>query len=148
MTLIKFQNENASRKPVVFPPFNDLWGDMFDGMITRDFKRWSTPSVNIKESDSTYTLELAAPGLAKEDFKIRIDENQLTIWAEKKQELNEKTEKYSRKEFSFTSFTRSFMLPENVNIEGIQANYTNGIMMIVIPKSIPAKTKTKEIQID
>ncbi len=147
MTLIKFQNEHATRKPVVFPAFNDLWGDIFDGMVTGDFKRWSSPSVNIKESDSAYTLELAAPGLAKEDFKIRVEENQLTISGEKKQEQNEKNEKYSRKEFSFTSFTRSFTLPENVNMEAIQANYNHGIMIVTLPKTEPAKPKTKEINI-
>ena len=147
MTLIKFQNENATRKPVVFPAFSDLWGDIIDGMVTSDFRRWSSPSVNIKESDTAYTLELAAPGLAKEDFKIRVEENQLTISGEKKQEQNEKTEKYSRKEFSFTSFTRSFTLPENVNMDGIQANYNHGIMMVVLPKTEPAKPKTKEINI-
>ncbi|HOS49694.1 MAG TPA: Hsp20/alpha crystallin family protein [Bacteroidia bacterium] len=101
----------------------------------------------MKESDTAYTLELAAPGLAKEDFKIRVEENTLTISGEKKQEQNEKTEKYSRKEFSFTSFTRSFTLPENVNMEGIQANYNHGIMMVVLPKTEPAKPKSKEISI-
>ena len=91
---------------------------------------------------------MAAPGLTKDDFKINIENELLTVSAEKKSEQNEKTEKYTRKEFSLTSFKRSFTLPDFADVEKIAASYENGIMALVIPKKEEAKPKpVREIRI-
>lgn len=148
MTLIKFKNEKPVRGFERMPYISDLFNDMFDNMITPDFRRSTVPGVNIIENDESYRLELAAPGLAKEDFKINIENEVLTISAEKKTESTEKTDKYTRKEFNYGSFFRSFTLPEMVNTENISAKYENGIMSIVLPKKEEAKPKAlREIKV-
>ncbi len=147
MTLIKFKNEPASRMMDRSPMFNDLFNDFFGGLAVNQNRSFN-PSVNIIETDENFKLELAAPGLSKDDFKINIEDDLLTVSAEKKSEQNEKTEKYTRKEFSFTSFKRSFTLPEIADIEKIAASYENGIMGLVIPKKEEAKAKpAREIKI-
>jgi HSP20 family protein len=148
MTLIKFKSEKPVRGFERMPYISDLFNDMFDNMITPDFRRSTVPGVNIIENDESYRLELAAPGLSKEDFKINIENDVLTISAEKKIENTEKTEKFTRKEFSYGSFFRSFTLPEMVNAEQISAKYENGIMAIVLPKKEEAKPKAqREIKV-
>jgi HSP20 family protein len=121
---------------------------MFDSFLASDFRRWSTPAVNIRETDDSYKIEMAAPGMKKEDFKISVDNETLTISSEAKQEASEKNEHYSRKEFSFSSFTRSFNLPEFADTEKIAASYENGIMNIIIPKKEEARPKPpREIKV-
>ncbi len=99
------------------------------------------PSVNVKEKSDSFSLELAAPGLKKEDFKISFQNNKLTISAEKAESKEESEEKYTRKEFSFSTFQRSFTLPNTVDGEKIAANYMDGILSISIPKKEDAKQK-------
>ena len=147
MTLLKFKNETPVRSGHVFPTMNDLFSEFFDGMVTNDFKRWNTPAVNIIENDNQFKMELAAPGLKKEDFKISVNDNTLNISAETKSETKESNDRFTRKEFSFNSFSRSFNLHELVNIEGINANYENGIMTVTLPKLEEAKPKAREIKI-
>ena len=147
MTMLKFKNETPARSAHVFPTANDFFNDLFDGMITNDFKRWNTPSVNIVENDEQFKMQLAAPGFTKEDFKISVNDNTLTISAEKKSETNESTERFTRKEFSFNRFSRSFTLTEMVNVEGINASYENGIMLVTLPKLESAKPKSREIKV-
>ncbi|NJO00277.1 MAG: Hsp20/alpha crystallin family protein [Bacteroidia bacterium] len=107
----------------------------------------NVPSVNIKETEHGYTLELAAPGLSKEDFKVDVSNHVLTISAERKAE-NENTEgNYRRREFSYTSFKRAFSLPKTVDSDKIEANYQEGILNIHIPKTEEAKPKHREIAI-
>lgn len=106
------------------------------------------PAVNIKETDNAFELSLAAPGLEKKDFKVEVDNNLLTISAERKQEKEEKDNDYTRKEFSYSSFMRSFELPSYVNAEAIDAQYKEGILILTLPKKEEAKTKQrKEITI-
>jgi HSP20 family protein len=126
---------------------NDFFTDIFGEMLNSDIRKWNVPAVNIAESEKEFKLLMAAPGLNKEDIKITIEENRLTISAEQKKEASVEKEKYSRKEFSFTNFSRSFMLPENVNIDAVKADYENGIMTVLIPKVEESKPKTKEIKI-
>lgn len=99
----------------------------------------SLPKVNIKEGEDGYLLELAVPGMAKEDFKIKLDQDVLTISSEKKEEVSKDSKQYTRQEFSYQSFERRFNLPEDVNSEKITANYVNGVLSIEIPKREEAK---------
>ncbi|MDZ4749036.1 MAG: Hsp20/alpha crystallin family protein [Saprospiraceae bacterium] len=96
----------------------------------------SAPSVNIVEHDAHYTMQLAAPGLQKSDFSINIENEYLVIAAEKKTEKEENRNegKFTRKEFNYNSFKRSFQLDENINREGIAASYENGVLSITLPK--------------
>lgn len=97
----------------------------------------NVPSVNIKETSKEYTLEVAAPGLERKDFNIEVENNTLKISAEKEEKKEEKKESngYSRKEYSYNSFSRSFFLPENVKEAAIDAKYENGILKVHVPKA-------------
>lgn len=148
MTLLKLKNEPASRMMDRSPfMFNELFNDFFDNMIHNP-QRITSPAVNIAETDENFKLSLAAPGLSKEDFKISIDNDLLSISAEKKDEKSSISEKFTRKEFSFTNFKRTFSLPEHVDAEKVTANYENGVMVLVLPKREEAKAKpVREIKI-
>lgn len=148
MTLIKLKNDSAPKYADKMPYFNEMFNDFFDGLLSSDFRRTSTPAVNIIEDDDNFKLEVAAPGLAKDDFKINVDNDLLSISAEKKNETNEKNSRYTRKEFSYVSFKRSFNLPEIVDANSINANYENGVMTLTLPKREEAKPKpAREIKI-
>jgi HSP20 family protein len=101
------------------------------------FKRFdvSVPAVNVKESDSAFTVEVNAPGFSKDELKVEIKENVMHISAFKKQENEERNEQYTRREFSSSSFNRSFSLPANILEENMKASYENGILFILIPKN-------------
>jgi HSP20 family protein len=102
------------------------------------------PAVNIKETDNSYEVEMAAPGMKKEDFKIELDNNTLTISSEKSEESHEGDgkERYSRREFSYQAFQRSFTLPkEVVDEDKIEAHYKEGVLQLTIPKKEKAKQK-------
>lgn len=101
------------------------------------------PAVNIKENEDSFEILLAAPGLTKEDFAIEIDENILKISSDIKQTEEVKEEKFSRREFSFSSFKRAFTLPETVNENKIEASYVNGILKLSLPKKEEALPKEK-----
>ncbi len=105
------------------------------------------PPVNINETKDAFHLELSAPGRSKEDFKLGLDNGLLTIGFEKKEE--NKTEEYKtvRKEFSFKSFKRSFTLDDQIDSNGIQAKYENGVLKLYLPKKEQVKESTKEITI-
>lgn len=149
MTLIKFKNESAVRNRERMPNWSDLFSDLFENAVTTpDIRRSTVPNVNIIETDENYRLDLAAPGLNKADFKINIENDRLTISTEKKNETSEQNEKFTRKEFSYNSFLRSFTLPEVVNLEQINASYESGILKLVLPKKEEAKPKSpREIKI-
>ena len=138
---MKLVRLNNSYLPSVFDSFfgNGLnnWG--YDS----DAYRSTLPAVNIKENENGYELEVAAPGMKKSDFKIDLDNDVLTISSEKKEEKSDKNKDgYSRKEFSYTSFERSFTLPENkVNYDNVTAKYEDGVLHIALPKREEAKVK-------
>lgn len=126
---------------------------LFDDFFNRDLFHWSNsnfsntdttiPAVNIKETTENYEVEVAAPGMTKNDFKVELDGNMLSISSERtnQKEVNE-TEKYTRKEFSYQSFQRTFNLQkEVVDIDKIQAKYENGLLHLLIPKKEEAKQK-------
>ncbi len=106
------------------------------------------PTVNVIENTKDFKIEMAAPGLEKKDFHVSVNNHELTISSEKKEESKEKTENYTRREFSFSSFARTFRLPENCISEKIDAKYENGILMITLPKKEVTVTKpVKEIKV-
>ena len=107
------------------------------------------PAVNVKEDDDRYEIEVAVPGMKKEDFKVKVENNQLTISSEHKDEKKEEDKDYSRKEFSYQSFQRSFTLPEgHILTEQISAKYNDGILHIELPKREEVKPQpAKDIEI-
>ncbi|MBN2766346.1 MAG: Hsp20/alpha crystallin family protein, partial [Paludibacteraceae bacterium] len=118
-------------------------GDMFD-WSNRNFSNTNTtiPSVNIKENADAFTVEVAAPGFEKGDFKIELNLNTLSISSEKKVEAETKEgEVFTKREFSYQSFSRSFTLPQIADGDRIEANYQNGILTVLIPKREEAKPK-------
>ena len=92
------------------------------------------PAVNIRENEEGFVLEMAAPGMQKSDFKINLDNNVLTLSSEKLEEKEESNERYSRREFNYGSFTRSFSLPKTINLDKIKADYKDGILSVSLPK--------------
>lgn len=122
-------------------------GDLFPKFFDMENK-YSIPAVNIIEGKDEFRIEVAAPGLNKEDFKIQLDNNVMTVSSEKEEKHEENDEKVMRREFSYCSFRRSFSLPETVNADKIKANHKDGILQIVIPKREEAKEKpAREIKI-
>ena len=111
-------------------------GDFFDNET-----RVSVPEVNIAENGDHFNIEVAAPGLNKDDFKINLDHNLLTISSVKEAQKEDKKSGFMRREFNYSSFKRSFSLPDTINAENISASYNNGILSIQIPKREEAKVK-------
>lgn len=149
MTLVK-------RNGSLLNPLNVLYDDFFN----RDLFNWGNsnfsdtnttiPAVNIKETPENYEVEVAAPGMTKNDFKIELDGNSLSISSERTQQNEENEgERYARKEFSYQSFQRTLTLQKDVvDIEKIQAKYENGLLRLLIPKKEEAKQKPpRQIQI-
>jgi HSP20 family protein len=131
-----------------FPGLN-LFDDFFSkelwngGLNNNSTTNTTIPLVNIKETNESYEVEMAAPGMSKNDFKVELDGNVLTITSEKQNENEAKDgERYSRLEFSYQSFQRSFQLPkEVVDADKIEAKYENGVLRLVVPKKEEAKPK-------
>ena len=132
------------RNTVPFPSIIDelLKPDWLGGM--QNFNA-NVPAVNIKETDASFGIELAAPGKTKEDFNIEIDHNVLTISSEEKAEKEETQGKYTRKEFNYSSFRRAFTLSETVNTDSINATYENGVLHVALPKKEEALPKPKRL---
>jgi HSP20 family protein len=130
-----------------FNPFlSNLFDDEFFPVLTN--RTSSMPAVNIKESDKDFVLELAVPGTDKKDLKIDINDDVVTISTESRSEKEEDNDGYKRKEFSYSTFCRSFYLPENVNRDKIQASYKDGILKVELPKQEEEKNKiSKQIKI-
>ncbi len=108
----------------------------------------NVPSANVSETSKEYLIELAAPGLERKDFKVEVNKSMLTISSEKKEEKKEEKEGYTRKEYSYNSFSRSFTLPENVKDGNIDAKYQDGILKITVPKKeVTVSKPVKEIAV-
>jgi HSP20 family protein len=131
-----------------FRPFymSNLFDDDFFPVFQN--RTSSLPAVNIREDEKKYSLELAVPGMDKKDLKIDINEDLLTISSESKHESEEDKDGYKRKEFSYSSFSRSFYIPENADRDKIEANYKDGILTVGLPKMEEEKSKiTRQISI-
>jgi len=137
MTLMKWTNH-----PVL--------NEMMNGMQRRPMQYacdYNRPLANILDHEKDFTIELAVPGMSKDDFKINLDNDILSISVER-QEVEEKEEKnFTRREFRYDGFCRSFSLPDIVDQEKIKADYKNGVLSVLLPKSDEAKIKGREIKI-
>lgn len=130
----------------------DPWRDFFDveNFFPGFHRHSSLPAVNLSEEDKHYNVEVVAPGFKKEDFKVNVADDVLTISAETKKETpqDKGNKQYSRREYSYSSFTRSFRLPDNVKDDAITATYTDGILELKLPKTQQQVTASKEIKIN
>ena len=131
MSLIKFKHQTPA-----WGTFDNLFNDFFEGEFTpRKFVRaGSVPAANIKETEKDFQIELAVPGRTKEEFKIELNEDLLSISSESSKNKEEKKEGFTKREFNYSSFKRSFRMPEIADAEGVNANYDNGLLTISIPK--------------
>ncbi len=141
MSLIKWRKPNE-----LFPAFNSMVNDFFrdDDFFDSRFRKMSAPAVNVMETDEAFKLEVAAPGMKKEDFKVEVDNGYLIISSETKSEKEETEENYTRREFSFSSFKRSFWLPEGIKEDKIKATYKDGMLYVNLPKTEVKKVETKK----
>ena len=140
MTLVKWKNQ-----PFFSDIFDNLFEKEFNPMIWKGLN--TMPSTNIIEKKDSYLLEIAIPGLEKEDFKINLENNILTISSEKENEKVEEEKNYTRKEFMYGAFSRSFTLPKEIDAEKINAEYKNGILKVALPKKEEAQNPSKIIEI-
>jgi len=141
MTLVKFNNKSNA----LLPGFNDVFDSIFNDTFFNDRMITRVPAVNISESADFYHIELAAPGLKKQDFKINIENNQLNISVEQQNENHDR--KYNKREYSYTSFVRSFTLPELADQNSISAAYEDGLLKIDVAKREEAKTVSRQIEL-
>lgn len=127
--------------PSVFNDFFKPWNEWFEkgSLLTRPL---TVPPVNITENKDNYEVSLGVPGLKKDDFKIDVDGNMLTISSEKEESREEKEKSFTRKEYSYSSFSRSFTLPDEVNKERIEAKYEDGVLKLTLPRKEEAKKIT------
>ena len=144
----KEMTKAGSAFPTVFEDFFKPWNEWFDnGNIWG--KTMKMPAVNVTDNKDSYVVSLAAPGLKKADFKINVEGNMLSISSEKEESTEENEEKYTRKEYNYSSFCRSFNLPDEVNKEKIDAVYQDGILKVTLPKNEQARkaSGTKQIAV-
>jgi HSP20 family protein len=131
--------------PTLDRVFDDIFGDLSKTLGVENNR--TTPAVNVLESKTAISLEVAAPGLAKEDFKIDLEKNKLTISTNQEENKEETDYKFKRREFSYISFSRSFELPKTVDVSNIEATYENGILKITLPKLEVIEPKAKTIAV-
>jgi HSP20 family protein len=147
MSLLVRRNGNGLRRP-----FRSAVSDLFDNddfFEGEFFNRASVPAVNVKETEDEFKIELAAPGIKKEDFKVDVENGILSISAENEDWNEEKEGGYTRKEFSYTSFNRSFTLPDSIDEDDIHAKYNEGVLTLTLAKKEAAKIQpVKAIAID
>ena len=136
MSMIRFNRPHV---------LSDVFQNFFDNDSVDFFnRRGLDPAANILEHPDSFELDLAAPGLKKDDFKIHLENNVLTISSEVKDEKEEEEKNFTRKEFHYNSFSRSFTLPRSVDLEKIKADYENGILIVMLPKKDDARVDLKK----
>jgi len=145
MTLIKRNNG-------LFPNFDHLWNDFFSDDFfpaTRRENGYTVPAVNVREEDGQFVLEVAAPGLKKEDFNLEVNDNLLTLSTQQEEKHEEQNEagQYTRREFRYQAFRRSFTLPETVDSEQISAKYEDGVLHVHLPKQEAEARPVRTIEI-
>ena len=132
---------NGDTLPSLFDDFFRPWNEWFDGggIVGRTL---NVPAVNITENKDDFKVSLAVPGMKKDDFNIDVNGNMLTISCEKEENKEDKDARYNRKEYNYSTFSRSFTLPEDVNKEKIDARYEDGVLKLSLPKKEEAKKLT------
>ncbi len=131
------------------PMMSNAMDDMFERSFNTGFERncGCVPATNILENEKAFEIQLAVPGMKKEDFKMEMEDNVLSVIFEKKaEETEERKEEYLRREFDLEDFTRSFSIPKTVDVENIKAKYDNGILYITVPKMDKARL-SKQIKV-
>lgn len=142
MTLIKKRAE--------FPVFGDAMTNLFEDRFFEPIKRslvMNSPSVNIFENETAFTIQMAAPGFKKEDFNIDLNNNRLTVSAKIESNTEESKPNFTLREFNYSSFSRSFNLPKNAEKHTIKASYTDGILEILLAKKEEEKVLTTKISV-
>lgn len=145
MALVKFSNGNSNR--TIDSWSNNLFESLFTDSFISDRMVSRVPAVNIAETADAYEIELAAPGLERGDFKINVDRDVLTVSAEKKHENVSDDKKFSKREYSYTSFARSFTLPDSIDHGKIDATYQNGVLKVTVGKREEAKVASRLIEV-
>lgn len=142
MAIVKFRNRPFS------PFFPSAVDDFFinDMLPFRSANTASMPATNIEETENEFNLEIAIPGLSKEDINVEIDNNRLVVSSEKEESSEEEDKNYTRKEYSFSSFERAFTLPENATGD-VSARYEDGVLIVTLPKKKVEIAKTKKVKV-
>jgi HSP20 family protein len=146
MTLVKFNPEKRNNGSLL-PGFNDVFDSILNDTFFNDRMVTRVPAANISESADYYHVDLAAPGLKREEFKISLDRNVLNVSVEQQRDNRDEQKNYSKREFSYSSFVRSFTLPDSANSESIEAAYIDGVLKIDIAKREEAKMVRRQIEI-
>jgi len=134
-------------------PLFPRWNNFFEGFLPEDrFLNFDSnfdlvPAANIEEKDDEFVISIAVPGIKKDDINIEVHDNIITISSEKEETSEEEEKNYSRKEYSYNSFSRTFKLPQNVKEDKIEANYENGELILQLPKEEPEVKKVKKIKV-
>ncbi len=131
--------KTTERMPALFDDFFKPWNEWFGNSGDILGRVLTVPQVNITENKEEYMVSLAAPGMKKADFKIDVDGNMLTISSQREENIEEKDKRFTRKEYSYSSFSRSFSLPDEVNKEKIEARYEDGVLKLSLPRKEEAK---------
>jgi len=131
--------KNGDLFPSVFNDFFKPWNNWFETNAGTFANVLTVPSLNIVENQNDFSISLAVPGMKKDDFKIDVEGTLLTISAETEERKQEKDGHFTRKEYNYSSFSRSFTLPEGVNKDKIDAAYTDGVLRLTLPKTEEAK---------
>ena len=132
----------------LFPVLSNWMDDFFpENTFKPAVKGVSIPAVNVTENKNAFQLKVAAPGFKKEDFKLEVKNGYLTVSGESSEEKEDKEENYTRREYAYNTFSRSFGLPENVNGDDISAQYTDGVLKVILPKKSTEEQVTKQIAI-
>jgi HSP20 family protein len=146
MTLVKFNSEN-NKKSGSLPAFNNVFDSIFNDTFFTDRMMSRVPAANISETEDHFHIELAAPGLKKDDFKLKLERDMLSVSVEQTSQESNNDRSYGKREFSYSSFVRAFTLPDSANPEGITAKYENGVLFIDIAKREEAKMVSRQIEI-
>jgi HSP20 family protein len=147
MTLVKFNSDKRNNGSLL-PGFSDVFDSILSDTFFNDRLTTRVPAANISETEDHFHVELAAPGLKKEDFKLNLDRNVLNVSVEQRTEGDDQQKNYSKREYSYASWVRSFTLPESANAENIEATYTDGVLKIDIAKREEAKMVRRQIEIE
>jgi len=140
--------KNGGSLPTLFEDIFKPWNEWFDSGTSLLNRMLTVPAVNITETKDDFNLSFAIPGMKKDDFDINVDGNMLTVSCEKEETRKEHDQKYTRKEYNYSSFSRSFSLPEEVSKDKIQASYEDGVLTLQLPKKEEArKLATRSIMV-
>jgi len=142
MTLVKFGKEH--KNGLVNPFFNDVYSLLNDSFLNERIAT-TVPAVNIAENEIAFEIALAVPGLKKEDIKINLEKNVLSVSAKKKTATTDENKRFSTREYNFNSFSKSFTLPQSADSSKIEAEYVDGILTLNIAKKEEAKFQSREI---